>query len=199
MAPRALTDLEKQKQREKLIQCGKELLLAQGIRKTSIDDVVRAADMAKGTFYQHFLNKEDFIIYLIWEVHRTLFEEVRQLIGNSTTEELPEKIRSLIISLFHSPEQLFFLKNHEDLHAVISIFPQGEMKSLKDMESASFEEMLKMARIDTEIVKPGVVHNYVHAIYFMMGTDLMMEEEIPDTFELMLEGLITYIFQGIET
>ncbi len=44
--------------REELLDAAQQRFLAKGIAGTSIDDIVAAADVAKGTFYLHFASKE---------------------------------------------------------------------------------------------------------------------------------------------
>ena len=50
--------------REELMDAAEKLFLAKGIAATSIDEIVAAADVAKGTFYIHFPSKEHLLIAL---------------------------------------------------------------------------------------------------------------------------------------
>ena len=59
-----------------------------------------------------------------------------------------------------------------------------------------FERLLKLAGIDTEKIKPGIVHNYIHAMYLTMGSDLMVKDTLSETCEQMMNSLIDYIFGG---
>ncbi len=56
------SDTEKQMQKKYLLEIGKVLLLQYGIKKTTVDDIVNEANIAKGTFYLYFKSKEDFFI-----------------------------------------------------------------------------------------------------------------------------------------
>jgi AcrR family transcriptional regulator len=50
--------------REELMDAAERLFLAKGIAATSVDDIVTAADVAKGTFYVHFESKEQLLVGL---------------------------------------------------------------------------------------------------------------------------------------
>lgn len=56
--PRAYTSAERARLMDELRQVGLESLLANGVRKTTVDDLVRKARIPKGTFYLLFPSKE---------------------------------------------------------------------------------------------------------------------------------------------
>ena len=52
-------DLNKKKKREALLNTAFELFTTQGIAQTTINNIVEAAGVAKGTFYLYFKDKYD--------------------------------------------------------------------------------------------------------------------------------------------
>lgn len=50
--------------REQLIAAASALFVARGFAATTVDDIVREADVAKGTFYYHFQSKEDLVVVM---------------------------------------------------------------------------------------------------------------------------------------
>ena len=61
---RAFTEEEKQKIREALLDCAEEFICRQGIQKTTVDEIVEACHIAKGSFYAFYKTKE----LLFWDV-----------------------------------------------------------------------------------------------------------------------------------
>ena len=63
--PRKFTDREKEYLYKTIHSKGKELFLRYGIKKTSIDEIVRNVGIAKGSFYKFYRTKEEmfFAIY----------------------------------------------------------------------------------------------------------------------------------------
>ena len=47
--------------RRRLLETGKRLIAQQGFCNVSIDDIVKACGVARGTFYTYFRNKEDIV------------------------------------------------------------------------------------------------------------------------------------------
>jgi len=196
MTPRALTEQEKCRQCDKLLEKGKAIVLAQGIRKVSVDEITKAASMAKGSFYQHFESKEQFLYELMWNIHRQLFMQVEQMILSGS--DMQGNMRSLLKNLFHMPEISFLIQNQRDIHDLFQVIPDQEVRSAKQMESGMFKKLLDMAGIDTKRVKPGVVHNYIHTLSLMKSSDLMTEEDLPETFDRIMDSLLSYIFGGAQ-
>lgn len=62
--------LEQQKQEKKqnLLTAALELFMENGVAKTSIDQIAGRAQVAKGTFYLYFHDKEDLLQELIYRI-----------------------------------------------------------------------------------------------------------------------------------
>ncbi len=197
--PRALTEKEKCAQCQKLLEKGKDVVLAYGIRKVSVDDVAKAAGLAKGTFYQHFASKEQYLYALIEKIHHETFSQAEKavLVGLSKNGgDMRANVRGFLQKLFYMPEMVFFLENESDINTLFETVPNQELQSFKQIEEGLFEGILRLAGIDAQKVKPGVVHNYIHALFLVKGSPYMMEDDLQETLDLMMDGLFSYIFGG---
>ncbi len=56
---------KKNKKKKDLIQAAYQLFLTKGVDQTSIDEIVKRADVAKGTFYLYFSDKNDLVDHII--------------------------------------------------------------------------------------------------------------------------------------
>ena len=199
--PRTLTEQEKCRICDRLLEKGKEIVMSQGIKRASVDDIAKAVGMAKGSFYLHFESKEKFLYALVEKIHRQVFTQAEQMIKDSFSNgaNLRESARTFLKNLFYMPEMAFFTKNERDIEEVFFGFMgDEEIRTFKQMEVELFEKMLKLAGADTARVKPGVVHNYIHTLYLMMSSDLMTADDLPETVELITDSLISYIFGGMQ-
>lgn len=177
------------------MQKGKELLLAYGIGKVSVEDIARAAGMAKGSFYLHFTSKEAFLFVLIRDLHEQYFNLLEQMININNAENLREHVRKFIKELFRQPEFLFFLKNYRKIEELFDDALHEQSQSLKDMEYATYDKLIKLVGADIKRVKAGVVLNYIHTVFTgVLGNNIIFEQDIPETCDVLIDGLITYIF-----
>jgi AcrR family transcriptional regulator len=67
--PRAFTEIERTRIRERLIAAGKKTINRSGVRLLVVDDISREAGVSKGSFYSFFPSREDFILSVLesWE------------------------------------------------------------------------------------------------------------------------------------
>ncbi len=65
--------------RERLVAIGTELFSRRGYAEVTVDDVCRAADMAKGSFYRHFTSKEELFVAAARAVTRELARTLAEL------------------------------------------------------------------------------------------------------------------------
>ena len=189
--PRALTEQDKCRLCNKLLEKGKPVVLSQGVKKISVDDITKAAGMAKGSFYQHFESKEKYLYELIKEIHKHIFAQAEQII---TGGEVQTNIRGFLMNIFQMPEMVFLTGNYYDIKELFDSLPEQEVQSLSQMEIELFTRLMALAGINTKKVKPGVVHNYFHTICMMAKCDFMIEEDLPKTLELITDSLISYAF-----
>lgn len=194
MSPRALTDQEKELQRQKLMTKARELVLDFGVKKVSIDDIVKAAGMAKGSFYHHFSGKEELLMQLVWEIYRDFVSQAARIIESGPAGELRHNVGALIRSIIHDRDKVFFFNNHQDLEDLIAAMNRDEMRSFNQLEYEAFSALITSAGLDIQKVKPAVVHNYIHAMYFASSDGCMISEHLEETVDAMLKGLLDYIF-----
>jgi len=191
--PRALTEHEKCRQCNKLLEKGRAIVMSQGVKKVSVDDITKAAGVAKGTFYQHFESKEEFLYRLVWEIHEQMFIVVEQMI--LTQSDLKSNLREFLMSLWAMPEMVFFTQNYDDVIDIIDSVPDGELQLPQHMEEEMYRKLLTIAGIDADVVNPGVVHNFLH-LRCMLDAGFMIEGAMPETIELLMDSLASYILKG---
>lgn len=125
----------------RLISSAYELFLSQGVFKTTIDDIVKNADVAKGTFYLYFQNKDEITKEVAFvkasEIIKaaTAFAEKeinRDILDRETYKKAILSMSGYIIS--------FFEKNSEILEILY-----------KNLSSGLFERLEKNSDISSSI------------------------------------------------
>jgi len=206
--PRALTEQEKCRLCQRLLDKGRDIVFGIGIKKISVDDITKAAGMAKGSFYHHFESKEKYLYELIMEIHKQIFKQAQNYIETVNTlkekTQLKQYINGFLNNLFHMPQMKFFIKNCNDINDLMDIMAENEDEPsffkntprLKKIDADLFEKLIAMTGVDTKKVKSGVMHNYMHTLFMIMDCDLMMEDDLDETFELIMDSFISYLING---
>lgn len=195
MCPRALTEQEKAIQKERLITVARSLVCRDGLRHISVDAIVGEAGISKGSFYHYFTSKEELLLALLWEVYSQFLDQANKLIRQSTADTLEPTMREFIKMIMTDPEQSFFFANHKELEYLISISGEEDLRNFNQMEVMAFQSLLEAAGRDTRVVDPAVVHNYLHAMYFASIDDAIIKDKLAETIEVLLDGLMHYLFQ----
>ena len=86
------------KRRKRILEAATELFMRQGYRKTSVDEIARRAEVAKGTVYLHFDNKAALLMHAIAAEKQVLFERLKPVMDGTLQEEerLHFYVRSLL-------------------------------------------------------------------------------------------------------
>lgn len=110
------SELNKQKKREALLNTAFELFTTQGTNKTTINNIVEAAGVAKGTFYLYFKDKYDIRNKLIAHKASRIFSIADEALSRTQLTELDDRIIFLadnIIEQFNADKSLlnFISKN----------------------------------------------------------------------------------------
>ena len=78
--PKGFTEAEKDRIRARLLTEGETFLITQGIRKTSIEDLAKAAYISKGAFYFFFHSKEELFYTLLQQFEAAYQQQLLKLI-----------------------------------------------------------------------------------------------------------------------
>jgi len=96
--------------KRRLLKAAREVFAEKGIDLTTIDDITQRADVAKGTFYYHYTDKNEVISELIRQVTDGLIRLMRERCENA--EDLTSLLESIIqahIDFFSSRWEDFVL------------------------------------------------------------------------------------------
>lgn len=75
------SDSEKERIRQKLMREGERLFAAYGIKKVSIDEIVKAAGIAKGSFYTFYPSKEHLYMAIAGELQTRMWREMETFLN----------------------------------------------------------------------------------------------------------------------
>ena len=71
--------MDKEGRRRQLVECAKSVFAKKGYHEASIDDVIRAAGVARGTFYLHFESKRTIFREVLEELFQRIWSSVRPI------------------------------------------------------------------------------------------------------------------------
>jgi AcrR family transcriptional regulator len=162
--PKAFTEEERARIRERLITAGKKILNKAGLRLLVVDDVAKEAGISKGSFYSFFPSREDFILTIFesWEdTYRTkLLSEITE--GKGSPRERLERFFKESFGMLDREPALAHM-NSADVQRLMEALPPERLAAHQANDSKvlenAFTEWAGKKLIDAEALAclPGLV------------------------------------------
>ena len=129
--------------RLEIITVAEKLFEKRGYTKTSVESIIKKADIAKGTFYYYFKAKSDILQAIVERVGEDIIEHFNFIIETNHSSAI-EKLRRMI----RSPE-----KKIKTQSSIMAIIHKPENRELQ--EQLNIQAMKMIAPLITKVLKQG--------------------------------------------
>ncbi|WHY78633.1 TetR/AcrR family transcriptional regulator [Neobacillus sp. WH10] len=191
-----ITSEQRKQIHEALLIKGKELFIQYGFTKTSIDDIVNACGIAKGSFYTYYSSKEE----LFYAVLRKEEEVKNKIISEIMQESLPPK--ELLIRFF----ELSF-KTIEQNPFLQSLYQRGEYERIVKrlpkelLDNHAKEDLDSSLDFVKFLQEKGVTEDDPEVLIGLFRTAILIplhRQEIGEpTFSKMMNKMIECLSEGL--
>ncbi len=184
---------EKRKQvRINLLENGFENIKRFGMKRTSIEEVAKASGIAKGTFYNFFPSKEEFIASIIQYKREVFKREIMALISEEggLTKEC---IRKILKRMAFGEDNLYSYLTAEDLAVLTARAPKSIIPMEEDV-AVTTNAFLRLIPDKCTNCDWKVIANYVKIIALTSTNRKMLLE---GAVEKNIDGIISLIIDCI--
>lgn len=136
-----MRDLNK---REKILRAAIQVFARKGFYQSKVSEIAKAADVADGTIYLYFHNKDDILISLFEEAMTRIIEHMRSQIAKETDPR--KKIEQF------AKTHMGMVKKDRDLAEVIQVETRQSSKFMKEYDNRKFAQYLDLI---SEIIMEG--------------------------------------------
>jgi TetR/AcrR family transcriptional regulator, fatty acid metabolism regulator protein len=130
--------------REKILTAAVEVFARKGFYQSKVSEIAQAAEVADGTIYLYFHNKDDILISIFEEAMAKILNEMQEKIGQETD---PRKK----IELF-AKTHMGLVRKNKALSEVIQVETRQSSKFMKEYDNRKFAQYLD---IISEIIVEG--------------------------------------------
>lgn len=95
-----------------------------------------------------------------------------RIIIESNEIEMKSKIQVFFENMFNMPELAFYFREHQSICELTERMSAG---SFTDKETMMIKNLLTLGKINTVKIKAEIVHNYIHIIFLVRTSNLMIE------------------------
>lgn len=195
--PAIFNDETRKKIKLALLNNGFEFIKKYGMKKTSIDEIVKSVGIAKGTFYNFFKSKEDFVLQIL-EYRRSLVqvEFTKRLNAKGFLDK--KDIHDFLITLAYGDFNIYGYLTDEDLSRLYSSFPE-RIKPSMEVHKAGATQILSLIRDKNPNCNWQVVTNYVKIIVIsVINKNKLLEDAFSASIDGLIEMTLDYIFKKEE-
>lgn len=196
--PKTFSDNERVYIKTKLMNEAQKCLALYGIRKTTVDELVKRVNIPKGTFYLFYESKERLIFDVILkfndEIQKKMVAEVSALKNDMDREKLTD----IIFGLYKALDDSFMPKliaNGELEFYMRKLPPElSQLHARKD--DFRFDEMVSMIpNMKVENVK--VISAAFRGIFLsLLHKQDVGEEVFDEALRVMIRGVVIQMFEG---
>ena len=181
--------------RKQLIQTAKDLFFRYGIKRVTVEEICREANVSKMTFYKHFKNKNELVKTWITEMMEENLEKYRNLMES----DLPfkEKVKETINMKLEGTDQMsqeFFSDYIPYADPELHDFIHQRMHDVMGLIIKDYAEAQKRGDIRQDMKIEFVLW------YLNKMLDLMEEEALQNMYDnpqdLIME-MVNFFFYGI--
>ena len=108
--PKTFTDKEREYIKKRLMEEAQDCLRLYGIRKTTVDELVKRANIPKGTFYLFYDSKELLFYDVLCSVHDELHADLRRRLEALDEPAAADQVTELVLGLYKKVEASFLYK-----------------------------------------------------------------------------------------
>ncbi len=195
--PKSFTEKEKEYISERLMSEAKQCLVLYGIRKTTVDELVRRVNIPKGTFYLFYESKDrllfDVILRFNDEVQAELLKEVTSLPVTPDVDELTDIIFRYYQSLDHS--FLPRLLRDGELEFFMRTLPPELLKLHAEHDVDGVRALLSvLPGVSSE--KADLISTALRGAFLtILHKEDIGEECFDDALRILLRGVVLQIFE----
>ena len=188
---KAFDDNERKLIKDKLKEGALLFIQQQGVRKTSVDELVKYANISKGAFYLFYTSKELLFFDTIIDYHKKLEKEFLNSI-NITVDTLTDIISDLLIN--NKPYFVSIFVN-SDVEYLNRKLPQEVLSKHVDDDVMLANELLKFIpeskSIDTKVFAGALRAAFLTILNEKtIGTDIYNE-----VFKFIVRGIVQQLFK----
>jgi AcrR family transcriptional regulator len=140
--PKWFSEQDKEKIRNKLLEHGYKFFSTYGFKKTSIDDIARAAGISKGAFYRFYESKEMLFMDVIEQVEITVRIKIMELI-DAPGQSPRVRLFNILKGAFAIFQELPILRNFSgnDFDLIFRMVPADKFQEHIASDSEFFQEL----------------------------------------------------------
>lgn len=194
--PKSYSEQEKEYIRKRLKEEAAKCLAQYGVRRTTVDEIVKRVNIPKGTFYLFYKSKELLLFDVIQEQQENVNRELYRVVSSiADTEFSADKLTDIVFGFYKMTEKMLILKllDLNEVELLVRKLPREVVEEHFRDDTDTIEKMLALFPVKKE-VDINVISAAFHAIYFAtLHKAEIGEEHYDKALRTLIYGVVTQI------
>lgn len=196
--PKCYSDQEREYIKKRLKEEAAACMGQFGIRRTTVDELVKRVNIPKGTFYLFYKSKELLLFDVIQEQHELVNQKLYQAISEVADQLFTaEKLTDMIFEFYKMTEEMpiFRLMDSEEIELLVRKLPREVVEAHLQDDTDTIQKMFALLPVKKE-VDVKVMSAAFHAIYYAtLHKKEIGEEEYDQALRMLIYGVVTQIIE----
>lgn len=192
--PKSYSDQEKEyivsRLKEEAVKC----LSQYGVRRTTVDELVKRVNIPKGTFYLFYKSKELLLFEVLQELHDKINNDLAKELSRLPKKSMSrDALTDLIFQFFKKSEEMPVLKllDTDEVELLARKLPREVIDTHFQNDTDTVEKMLSMLPIKKDV---KIISAAFHAIYFAtLHKDEIGDEHYDEALRFLIYGIVRQI------
>lgn len=194
--PKSYSEQEREYIQKRLKEEAAKCLAQYGVRRTTVDEIVKRVNIPKGTFYLFYKSKELLLFETIQEQHELVNRELYQALSNLARQEVTaENLTDVIFNFYKMTEEMPILKLLDlgEVELLTRKLPRETVTAHLQDDTDTIEKMFALLPVGKE-VDLKVMSAVFHAIYYatLHKTEIGVKE-YDAALRTLIYGIVTQI------
>jgi AcrR family transcriptional regulator len=196
--PKTFSDAERAYIKNRLMEEAQACLAQFGIRKTTVDELVRRANIPKGTFYLFYPSKELLFFDVICALHDRLHDDMLRRIGELEGNITLDTVTDLLLSLYLQVDSMaiYSLTVSGDYDMLVRKLPPEMIRAHAKKDDFIARQLLSLLPgMHIKESDAKVLSGALRAIFCTMPHRCEIGEDVfEDAIRMMLRGVVAQLF-----
>ena len=194
--PKCYSDQEREYIKKRLKEEAVACMGQFGIRRTTVDELVKRVNIPKGTFYLFYKSKELLLLDVIQEQHELVNQKLYQAISEVADQSLSaEKLTDMIYEFYKMTEEMpiFRLMDSEEIELLVRKLPREVVEAHLQDDTDTIQKMFALLPVKKE-ADVKMMSAAFHAIYYAtLHKKEIGEEEYDQALRMLIYGIVIQI------
>ena len=194
--PKCYSDQEREYIKKRLKEEAVACMGQFGIRRTTVDELVKRVNIPKGTFYLFYKSKELLLFDVIQEQHERVNQKLYQAISEVADQSLSaEKLTDMIYEFYKMTEEMpiFRLMDSEEIELLVRKLPREVVEAHLQDDTDTIQKMFALLPVKKE-ADVKMMSAAFHAIYYAtLHKKEIGEEEYDQALRMLIYGIVIQI------